>query len=60
MTGVQRYPDWDTLGASVPDLAAPMRRYLQQLTAILRPGSVGNADQALRYWDASQSSARCR
>jgi len=44
----QRFADWDQLGIAVPDVAAPMRRYLQQLTAILRPGSVGNADQALR------------
>jgi site-specific recombinase XerD len=48
VTGVQRFPDWDQLGTAIPDLAAPMRRYLQQLTAILRPGSVSNADQALR------------
>jgi site-specific recombinase XerD len=44
----QRFADWDQLGIAVPDVAAPMRRYLQQLTAILRPSSVGNADQALR------------
>jgi site-specific recombinase XerD len=48
MTGVQRLPDWDHLAAAIPDIVAPMRRYLLQLTAILRPGSVSNADQALR------------
>ena len=48
MSRPQRFADWDQLGIAVPDVAAPMRRYLQQLTAILRPGSVGNADQALR------------
>jgi site-specific recombinase XerD len=48
VTGVQRLPDWDQLGTAIPDVVAPMRRYLQQLTAILRPGSVSNADQALR------------
>jgi site-specific recombinase XerD len=48
VTGGQRFPDWDQLDTTVPDIAAPMRRYLQQLTAILRPGSVGGADQALR------------
>jgi site-specific recombinase XerC len=48
MTGVQRLPDWDQLDAAIPDVVAPMRRYLQQLAHILRPGSVGNADQALR------------
>jgi site-specific recombinase XerD len=48
VTGAQRLPDWDQLGAAIPDIVAPMRRYLQQLAAILRPGSVGGADQALR------------
>jgi site-specific recombinase XerD len=48
VTGVQRFPDWNQLGNTIPDIVAPMRRYLQQLTAILRPGSVSNADQALR------------
>ncbi|GAA3295293.1 tyrosine-type recombinase/integrase [Dactylosporangium vinaceum] len=48
MTGVLRLPGWDQLAASAPDIAAPMRRYLLQLTAILRPGSVGGADLALR------------
>ncbi|GAA2343399.1 tyrosine-type recombinase/integrase [Dactylosporangium salmoneum] len=48
MTGVQQFPDWDHLVTAVPDIAAPMRRYLQQLQVILRPGSVRNTDQALR------------
>jgi len=48
VTEIQRFPDWDQLGAAVPDIAAPMRRYLDQLTHILRPGSVSGADQALR------------
>jgi site-specific recombinase XerD len=48
VTAAQRFPDWDELTAAIPDVVAPMRRYLQQLTAILRPGSVGGADQALR------------
>jgi site-specific recombinase XerD len=48
VTGVQRLPDWDQLGTAIPDIVTPMRRYLQQLSAILRPGSVGGADQALR------------
>jgi hypothetical protein len=48
MTGTPRLPDWDRLDTALPDIAAPMRRYLLQLTAILRPGSVTNADQALR------------
>jgi site-specific recombinase XerD len=44
----QRFPDWATLNAAVPGVATTMRRYLDQLTCVLRPGSVGNADQALR------------
>jgi hypothetical protein len=48
VTGAQRLPDWEQLSTAVPDIVTPMRRYLQQLTAILRPGSVSNADQALR------------
>jgi site-specific recombinase XerD len=45
-------PVWDDLAAANPDLAAPMRRYLQQLGCILRPGSVGGADLALRSFAA--------
>lgn len=41
-------PGWEALTAAAPELAAPMRRYLQQLDCLLRPGSVSNADQALR------------
>jgi hypothetical protein len=31
VTGVQRLPDWDQLGTVIPDIVAPMRRYLDQL-----------------------------
>jgi site-specific recombinase XerD len=48
VTRARRFAGWDQLATAVPDITAPMRRYLQQLAAILRPGSVGNADQALR------------
>jgi len=48
VTRAQRFPEWEQLTTAIPDIVAPMRRYLQQLTAILRPGSVSNADQALR------------
>jgi site-specific recombinase XerD len=48
MTGAQRLPDWDHLAVAIPDLVTPMRRYLQQLDCILRPGSVSGADLALR------------
>ena len=44
-------PGWDQLGAA-PAVAAAMRRYLEQIGCVLRPGSVGNADQALRCFAA--------
>ena len=43
-----RFPDWAALDAAAPAMVATMRRYLDQLTCLLRPRSVGNADQALR------------
>jgi site-specific recombinase XerD len=52
MSGGERLPDWEHLDAAVPDLVAPMRRYLQQLDCILRPGSVSGADLALRSFAA--------
>jgi site-specific recombinase XerD len=48
VSGPQRLPDWDSLQASRPAVAATMRRYLDQLACVLRPGSVGGADLALR------------
>ncbi|MGZ4554014.1 MAG: tyrosine-type recombinase/integrase [Mycobacteriaceae bacterium] len=39
---------WPELMAARPALAATMRRYLQQISCVLRPGSVRNTDQALR------------
>jgi site-specific recombinase XerD len=48
VSGPARLPDWDRLAADLPEVVATMRRYLQQLDCVLRPGSVGNADQALR------------
>lgn len=39
---------WEELSDTTPDLVAPMRRYLEQIGCVLRPGSVRNADQALR------------
>jgi site-specific recombinase XerD len=44
----RRLPDWDRLAVTIPDVVAPMRRYLDQLTCILRPGSVTGVDLALR------------
>ncbi len=48
MRAAQRLPDWDRLHSVIPDIVTPMRRYLDQLACILRPGSVSGADQALR------------
>ncbi|GAA4251656.1 hypothetical protein GCM10022255_045130 [Dactylosporangium darangshiense] len=45
-------PGWEQLDTAVPDLVAPMRRYLQQLDCILRPGSVSGAGLALRSFAA--------
>jgi site-specific recombinase XerD len=52
MSGGERLPVWEHLDGVVPGLAAPMRRYLQQLDCILRPGSVSGADLALRSFAA--------
>jgi site-specific recombinase XerD len=48
VSGPARLPDWDQLGDRIPEVVATMRRYLDQLACVLRPGSVGGADQALR------------
>lgn len=48
MSGSRRLPGWDQLAAEIPDMVTPMRRYLDQLACILRPGSVSGADLALR------------
>jgi site-specific recombinase XerD len=52
VSGPARLPDWDSLAAQLPDVAATMRRYLDQLRCVLRPRSVSNADQALRSFAA--------
>jgi hypothetical protein len=43
---------WADLEAAVPQVAATMRRYLTQISCVLRPGSVGGADLALRSFAA--------
>ena len=45
-------PGWAELEAAVPQVAATMRRYLTQISCILRPGSVSGADLALRSFAA--------
>jgi site-specific recombinase XerD len=46
--GVAALPSWTQLEPVVPDMVATMRRYLEQIACVLRPGSVNNTDQALR------------
>jgi site-specific recombinase XerD len=46
--GMASLPTWEQLEAAVPQVVATMRRYLQQIGCILRPGSVTNTDLALR------------
>jgi site-specific recombinase XerD len=50
--GVGALPGWDELEPAFPQIAATMRRYLAQLGCVLRPGSVGGADLALRSFAA--------
>jgi site-specific recombinase XerD len=45
-------PSWDELDPRVPEVVATMRRYLQQIACVLRPGSVTGADLALRSFAA--------
>jgi site-specific recombinase XerD len=46
--GMAPLPTWEQLEAAVPQVVVTMRRYLQQIGCILRPGSVNNTDMALR------------
>jgi site-specific recombinase XerD len=46
--GMAALPSWDQLEPGVPDVVAAMRRYLEQIACVLRPGSVANTDIALR------------
>ena len=46
--GMGSLPTWVDLQPMAPQLVATMRRYLAQIGAVLRPGSVGGADLALR------------
>ena len=48
MSGPLLLPTWALLSDSHPDLVATMRRYLEQVACVLRPGSVNGADLALR------------
>jgi hypothetical protein len=52
VSGPLLLPSWDQLPAKVPDVTGPMRRYLEQIACVLRPGSVVNTDQTLRCFAA--------
>jgi site-specific recombinase XerD len=52
LNGMAVLPGWAELEAAVPQVAATMRRYLTQIGCVLRPGSVGGADLALRSFAA--------
>ena len=52
LNGMGALPGWAELEAAVPQVAATMRRYLTQIGCVLRPGSVGGADLALRCFAA--------
>ena len=50
--GMGLLPGWADLEPAVPQITAPMRRYLTQISCVLRPGSVSGADLALRSFAA--------
>lgn len=52
MSGPLLLPSWDQLAAKAPGVTGPMRRYLEQIACVLRPGSVVNTDQTLRCFAA--------
>jgi site-specific recombinase XerD len=52
VSGPLLLPSWDQLAARIPGITGPMRRYLEQIACVLRPGSVVNTDGALRCFAA--------
>ena len=52
INGMGALAGWADLEAALPQVAATMRRYLTQISCVLRPGSVGGADLALRSFAA--------
>jgi site-specific recombinase XerD len=52
VTGPALLPDWPQLEQVIPQITVPMRRYLEQVACVLRPGSVSGADLALRSFAA--------
>jgi site-specific recombinase XerD len=51
VSGPLLLPTWEQL-AVLPQITEPMRRYLEQIACVLRPGSVSGADLALRSFAA--------
>jgi site-specific recombinase XerD len=52
VSGPLLLPTWEQLAITRPRVVATMRRYLQQIACVLRPGSVTGADLALRSFAA--------
>jgi site-specific recombinase XerD len=52
VTGPALLPGWGQLEQVIPEITIPMRRYLEQVACVLRPGSVSGADLALRSFAA--------
>jgi integrase len=52
VTGPALLPSWEQLAGQIPGVTVPMRRYLTQIACVLRPGTVGGADLALRSFAA--------
>ena len=48
VTGPAPLRGWEQLAEAIPGITVPMRRYLEQVACVLRPGSVSGADLALR------------
>jgi hypothetical protein len=52
VSGPALLPDWEQGTGAIPAITAPMRRYLEQVACVLRPGSVSGAGLALRSFAA--------
>jgi site-specific recombinase XerD len=52
VNGTGSLPAWADLEPALPQITATMRRYLTQISCVLRPGSVSGADLALRSFAA--------
>jgi site-specific recombinase XerD len=52
VSGPALLPGWEQLAEAIPGITGPMRRYLEQVACVLRPGSVSGADLALRSFAA--------